>query len=84
MAVDTAAKRNSAMVVGLPLRIPPLPDGTIAQGDRQHLAMWYAGITSTPVVSYPYYIGVFDVSLTRSLSVDVGFVQSLSYDVHIN
>lgn len=54
MAVDTAAKRSSAINVGSPWRglLPP-PDGTVGQPDRQHVAFMYAGIEAedpAPVV----------------------------------
>lgn len=39
MAIDTASKRVSALRKTL-----PLPDGTIAQGDRQHIIWNYSGI----------------------------------------
>ena len=45
MAVDTASKRASSMQVLLPWVVaPPIPDGAISQGDRQHVAWSYAGI----------------------------------------
>lgn len=51
MAIDTAAKRLSAIAVR---RLPwfrrfavPLPDGEIDQGDRQQLALVYRGILAT-------------------------------------
>lgn len=45
MAVDTRAKRQSAHRVANPFaRILPLADGTIDQGDRQHVAGFYSGI----------------------------------------
>ena len=50
MAVDTAAKRASALGFALFGIVLPVPDGTITQGDRQHLAGYYSGI-STAVVS---------------------------------
>lgn len=46
--LDTASKRASS--VGLLLRAiltPPLPDGTLGQGDRQHMAALYSGILAT-------------------------------------
>lgn len=45
MAVDTAAKRSSAINPACPWRGRlPLPDATIAQGDRQAVALLYSGI----------------------------------------
>lgn len=51
MAIDTAVKRHSAMVVFVPIYLRnPLPDGTVGQADRQTLALFYCGIliTGTP------------------------------------
>ena len=44
MAIDTAQKRASAMLVGLPFRGPLLvPDATIDDSDRAHVAYLYSG-----------------------------------------
>lgn len=51
MAVDTAAKRGSLMRWGRPYLYKLIPDGTIDQGDRQTLALYYGGIlTAAPVI----------------------------------
>lgn len=42
MAIDTLAKRNS--VISVNSIILPIPDGTIAQADRQTLLRVYGGI----------------------------------------
>ena len=59
MAIDTAAKRGSAINPGCPWRSHlPIPDGTIGQGDRQAVAFWYSGIlagtatTTTPDIVF--------------------------------
>lgn len=44
MAIDTAAKRHSALSWGQPWRTPPRPSGTIGQGPRQAAAFCYSGI----------------------------------------
>jgi len=44
MAIDTAAKRASALSFFQLGCLLPIPDGTIGQGDRQHLAGFYSGI----------------------------------------
>ena len=45
MAIDTAAKRASALAFCLPIiLVLPIPDGTVAQADRQHLLGCYGGI----------------------------------------
>lgn len=49
MAVDTAAKRASALAMTL-----PIPDGTIDQGDRQHVLWTYGGVLAALLVTvYP-------------------------------
>lgn len=49
MAIDTAAKRSSALDFEEVWQTgAPLPDGAIAIGDRYHLAFSYSGITATP------------------------------------
>jgi hypothetical protein len=46
--MDTALKRASAMNVASPWRgVLPLPDGTVAQEDRQVLALLYSGTAAT-------------------------------------
>lgn len=47
MPIDTAAKRVSALRKTL-----PLPDGTIAQGDRQHGTWNYSGILAIELILY--------------------------------
>jgi len=45
MAIDTAAKRSSALDHEEIYQFAaPLPDGTIGQGDRQHSIWSYSGI----------------------------------------
>jgi hypothetical protein len=45
MAVDTASKRYAMMGLGAPHRfVAPVPDGTIAQADRQQFLYGYPGI----------------------------------------
>lgn len=54
MALDTAAKRSSAINVGSPWRSRlPLPDGTIGQNDRQAVAFMYGGILAGGAVVAP-------------------------------
>ena len=52
MAVDTEAKRRSALgMVIMALAIAPVPDGTVAAVDREHIIGIYAGIApSSPAV----------------------------------
>jgi hypothetical protein len=44
MAVDTQSKRRAAPNV-LPFVIPPVPDGTISNVDREQASYLYSGIT---------------------------------------
>ena len=51
MAVDTVAKRASALGVGLVFTLLVVPDSTIAQDDRQTIANSYGGILATaPII----------------------------------
>jgi len=46
--LDTRSKRaSSVQVLGPATLAPVLPDGTIAQGDRQHIARTYSGIDAS-------------------------------------
>jgi len=43
--LDTRSKRASSVQVMAPYILSPvLPDGTLSQGDRQHIAWTYSGI----------------------------------------
>jgi hypothetical protein len=47
MALDSRSKRASSVGILLPFVLAPvLPDGTIDQGDRQHIALSYSGINA--------------------------------------
>ncbi len=48
MAIDTAAKRVSALRQTL-----PLPDGALTQPDRQHMTWNYGGLLAGAVVEVP-------------------------------
>jgi len=51
MAIDTAAKRSSALDHEEPWQFGiPFPDGAVSQADRQHLAHTYSGILVSAVV----------------------------------
>jgi len=50
LAVDTRDKRASVIHVGLPWRgLLPLPDGTVDQGDRVHVGLFYRALIDEPV-----------------------------------
>lgn len=55
MAVDSRSKRASSVQILMPWVIAPvLPDGTISQADRQHIAYAYSGILAiAPDVTSP-------------------------------
>lgn len=43
--LDTRSKRASSVgIMRMNMLAPPLPDATISQGDRQHIAISYSGI----------------------------------------
>lgn len=51
MAVDTTEKKLSLLQFGKPFVVTlPVGDGTIDQGDRQHLISLYSGILAQEVV----------------------------------
>jgi hypothetical protein len=66
MAVDTRSKRASSVGIGLPFVLAPvLPDGTIAQADRQHIALSYSGILATALAVFEYlFTGTVYVNLS--------------------
>ncbi len=52
MSVDTTNKRYSAIHVGCPWRSSlPIPDGSVDQGDRQHVAGLYRGVLADPLTA---------------------------------
>jgi hypothetical protein len=59
--LDTRSKRASSVgILSLFVLAPPLPDGTIDQGDRQHIAWSYSGI----LAGAPPSIDLLDVTLS--------------------
>lgn len=61
MALDTANKRLSAIHLGSPWRgLLPIPDGTLNQGDRQHVMFFYSGI----LAEAPATITIFGLEYT--------------------
>lgn len=52
--LDSRSKRASSVGMLTPwVLAPPLPDGTLAQGDRQHIAWSYSGILAAGAVVPP-------------------------------
>ena len=71
MAIDTAAKRASALSFFQLGCLLPIPDGTIGQGDRQHLAGFYSGIlAAAPPVGDSAY----------NICLGVGHPDNIDYD----
>lgn len=62
MAIDTAAKRASAMAIGMgSMGIDlPIPDGTIDQADRQTLLGLYGGILASNAAIVIYIVAAMD------------------------
>lgn len=63
MAIDTATKRASALNTFLGA-LPPLPDSTIDQGDRQTLLRCYSGILADTTATV--------INTLRKLAIDIG------------
>lgn len=59
MALDTAAKRHSALSWGQPWRTPPRPSGTVDQAERQAAAFCYGGILASAAAALVYGPGHF-------------------------
>ena len=71
MALDTRNKRASVLGVTLvALVILPAPDASMAQADRQQVAVCYAGISAGVLVAYDY-IEFTNVTLTFATLTDV-------------
>jgi hypothetical protein len=50
--LDSRSKRASSVQILAPFILAPvLPDGTIAQADRQHIALSYSGIQASGAVA---------------------------------
>ena len=79
MAIDSRSKRASAAGILLPwLLVPVLPDGTLDQGDRQHIAWSYSGIAAAgPAQTAPGSVTLSDAGV-YSLTFTVAIVGSLT------
>lgn len=63
--MDTRSKRASSVGILLPFVLAPvLPDGSISQVDRQHIAWSYSGILATALVIITYLADVL-IKVTR-------------------
>jgi formate/nitrite transporter FocA (FNT family) len=74
MAINTLAKRNSALAVSTGLL--PIPDGTIAQADRQTLLSVYGGILAGLIVSAATF---FKVRFVTDIAID--FVKDIVTEI---
>ena len=83
MALDTADKRASALLWGLPFgRLFPTPDAAAEDaGDRQQLVGLYRGILAT-VVQY-LTLTATDVSVTFATATDVSVTFATATDVSV-
>jgi hypothetical protein len=75
MAVDTAARRFSALNPAVPWGAGILPDGAVAASDRRALAKMYSGLAAGNAYSIETLSGSFvmtgsDVELTPTTSID--------------
>lgn len=53
--LDSASKRTSSVGWGLVWMLaPPIPDGTLNQGDRQHVGFSYSGIAAAAVAALAF------------------------------
>lgn len=68
--LDSRSKRASSAGIALAFVLaPPLPDGTISQGDRQHIAVSYSGILAEE--SNPFtYTGIPQIAAARTMRVE--------------
>lgn len=73
--LDTASKRISSVGLLNCILALPLPDGTLAQGDRQHIAGTYSGILATAASALAFILDLntrlrqlFDVTYSLTAS----------------
>lgn len=53
MAIDSLAKRYSALIVGVPYFRLIIPDGSISKADRQTIDLCYGGIAAAAAAVTP-------------------------------
>lgn len=69
MAIDTAAKRSSALDYEEVWQFGiPFPDGTISQADRQHLLWGYSGILAVTAIIETIALTLADLDTALSLA----------------
>jgi hypothetical protein len=83
MAVDSRSKRASSVSIMLPFVLAPvLPDGTIAQADRQHIAFSYSGILASAAEALAEALYLLSkIELTRNLLSAVELTRNLLSEV---
>lgn len=84
MAIDTRAKRSSAIGVGVPVPSTlPDADGTVAATDRQWLAWLYSGIAAAaPVDAYEQIYSAL-VAIRQTASANVAIRQTMTSAVEL-
>jgi hypothetical protein len=83
MAIDTAAKRVSALRKTL-----PLPDGALSQPDRQHVLWQYTGILAIELILYlvvygrpslgPWIVSALPPAVTPWIAVETAALEDLT------
>jgi len=63
MAIDTAAKRASALTFSVPTLVLPPPDGTIGQADRQSVVVVYGGILAAGAAAITFLHDKISISI---------------------
>lgn len=80
--LDSRSKRASSVGIMLPFVLAlPLPDATLDQGDRQHVAWNYSGVLAVSSTFTPTLIGLADVYQIGPPSADVYGIPATLSDV---
>ena len=84
MAIDTRAKRSSAIGVGLPVpSMLPDADGTVVATDRQWLTWLYSGIAAAvPVDAYEQIYSAL-VAIRQTANANVAIRQTMTAEAEI-
>jgi len=83
MAVDSKADRASATALLVPSMAPYImPDGSIAQADKQAAAWCYGGVLAATVSAYSTEITA-NVEMLEAASVDIEMIESVSPSVEM-
>lgn len=83
--MDTRSKRASSAGLLLAFLLHPvLPDGTLGQGDRQHIAATYSGILAgAPAATVYLTATATDASVTSATATDASVTTATSTDVSV-